>query len=86
MAIIRGMDCMNCETKPARKDSHFCSDKCGEAFCKKMQGPVQCECMLESETVAEAKESGWRKIRTDPEGSSTNFTGICPECWKAGER
>ena len=84
---MAGSKCMNCETFDARPYSHYCSDKCGEKFCKRMQGPVQCnECFAESDSVKEARKEGWKKVSADPEGIIYNFSGICPDCWRDGER
>lgn len=87
MALEHGMQCMGCEKKPARRDSHFHSDKCGIAFAKRSQGPVKCdECSAEAETVKEAKAKGWTKLSIDPEGLSHNYSGLCPRCKDEQER
>ena len=85
MAIMSGMNCMNCKrkgiTKPARDLSHFCTEKCGEEFCRFNKGPIQCEfCSAECDTVAKARKEKWRRIQMDPEGISCNYSGVCPEC------
>lgn len=86
MATIAGMLCIQCEAKQVRHgETHFCSDKCSRAFMKDKDGPVQCvNCFDEYETVAEAKAGGWRRVTQDPDGISYNFSGVCPECRKAG--
>jgi ribosomal protein L34E len=81
MAIMLGMKCLNCEKKDARRDSHYCSDKCGARLARRHKGPVQClECGAEEETVAQAKKAGWLKVSMDEEGISYNYSGYCPEC------
>lgn len=81
MAIFEGMTCMGCDKKPARHGSHYCTDKCGVTFCKLMRGPIQCdECGAEEDDIGVAKKAGWKKIVMTPEGITTNYGGICPEC------
>lgn len=79
MAISYGMLCIVCEKKLARRDSHYCSQKCQTKNLKR-KGPVQCmECMAETDTVAEAKAAGWVNVTEDPEGISYNYSGWCPD-------
>ena len=86
MALMTGSLCVNCESRPARDQSHYCTDKCGLAFAKAQKGPVRCEggettdCMVECDTVAEARRAKWKSIQPDPEGMCWNWTGVCPAC------
>lgn len=83
MAIIFGMLCLNCEKATARLESHYCSQKCSDAFLAKKDGPVDCAyCSASCDTVAEAKRRRWKEIQPDPEGILANYTGVCPPCWK----
>lgn len=78
--------CMNCERlgkkKKARRESYFCSDKCGVEFCKALRGPVECECGSGMGNTAKARRAGWKQITAEPEYPSANFVGVCPECQK----
>ncbi len=83
MAISNGMDCINCETDEARRDSHFCSKKCEHEFMVDVVGPVTCnDCDAEHETVADAESAGWKSLEPDPEGATWNYRGDCPACQK----
>jgi hypothetical protein len=75
------MFCLHCGVNPAAGESKFCTSTCLEAFAKTMPESISCSgCDQSADGIAEAIAAGWIDIERDPEGSSWNYLGFCPEC------
>jgi hypothetical protein len=75
------MLCLCCGVKPTAGESKFCTPACREAFAKTMPESISCSsCDATADGVAEATAAGWVEIEADPEGTSWNYLGFCPDC------
>ncbi len=80
---MMGALCLHCEAKPAVDESKFCSKACRDAFAMNMAEAITCAnvgCDAQEDGVITAMAAGWLDIQPDPEGTSWNYLGICPEC------
>jgi hypothetical protein len=72
--------CLHCQKKHNR-DSKFCSPACREEFAKTMCEALACfECDAQIDGIATAAAAGWKDIEPDPEGTTWNYLGLCPDC------
>ena len=77
------MKCLQCGACDARENSKFCSDDCKAEFARGMCEAIECAlCDAQADSINEAQDLGWEDIFPDPEGSSWNYLGFCPDCAK----
>jgi hypothetical protein len=73
--------CLQCQGKPPVGESKFCSAECRAAFAKGMAEAIACHlCDAQIDGITAATAAGWTDIGPDPEGTSWNYLGLCPEC------
>jgi hypothetical protein len=76
-------DCLHCQLQPARRESKFCSETCRDEFAKDMAEAICCHrCDAQADGIADAVRDGWTGIDPDPEGTTWNYLGLCPDCPK----
>lgn len=81
------MFCLHCGVNAAAYESKFCTAACREQFAATMPESISCSgCDAMADGVAEATAAGWIDIEPDPDGSSWNYLGYCPECQREEQR
>jgi hypothetical protein len=77
------LPCIQCENRPERSGSRFCSEECKEEYTATCHPAIACrECDEFVEDLDEAKVAGWTDVELDVEGWSWNHLGLCPDCTK----
>lgn len=75
------MLCLHCQHAPPERGSKFCSPACREAFALTMPEAISCfHCDAMADGVESAQSGGWTCIEADPEGTTWNYLGVCPDC------
>jgi hypothetical protein len=81
------MLCLHCGVNPPAGESKFCSPACRAEFARTMPESISCSnCDALADGVAQATAAGWTDIEADPEGTSWNYLGFCPDCRREEER
>ncbi len=75
------MLCLHCQKALPSGESKFCSPACRAEFARTMPEAISCYyCDAQADGILSAEHEGWTRIEADPEGSSWNYLGLCPEC------